>query len=70
MTTMTRKQATAILRETLSLRSSGATWSEIGYVRKIRASSAAERAKLAKKEAKEAARVAQRFLLEQDIGIT
>jgi len=39
-------------------------------VRKIRASSAAERAKLAKKEAKEAARVAQRFLLEQDIGIT
>ena len=58
------------LKRVLELQANGATWADIGFALKIPASSRAEAAKIAKREAREAAKVSQRVLLEQNLTLS
>lgn len=63
--TMSPDYATRTLKQILELQAQGATWADIAHVMKIQGGP-----KIAKKLAKDCARVSQRTLAEQGIGFS
>lgn len=64
MTSMSKDDAARTLKRVLELQAQGATWRDVAHVMNF------ESAKVAKKAAKEAARVSQRTLAERGIGFS